>query len=121
VQACVGGSLAGLPCEADSDCPSSTCNTTTFANETANVVYTAGGTGDNVSTTATATVSFTSPYLTLYANSGNAKFRWIFNTATPIWIGTTTGKQSVLEADICLSQISNLCSPSCITNIRLEP
>jgi len=29
VQACVGGSLAGLPCEADADCPSGTCTGTT--------------------------------------------------------------------------------------------
>ena len=100
----------------------STCNTTTFANETNNVVYIAAGTGDNVSTTQTATVNFSSPYLTLTANSSNARFRWIYSTATPIGTGTGgTGRQSVLEEDICFSQSSSLCSPSCITNIRLEP
>jgi hypothetical protein len=110
-----------MSCTAAADCPGSTCNTTNFANETANVVYTAGGTGDNVSTTATATVNFAAPYLTLYANSSNAKFRWIFNTATPVWTGTQSNRMSVLEGDICFTQSASLCSPSCVTNIRLEP
>ena len=43
-------------------------------------------------------------------------------SATPVWSGNGgTGRQSVLEEDICFSQTSSLCSPSCLTNIRLEP
>jgi hypothetical protein len=119
---CNGGANANKSCTTAADCPSSTCNTTTFANETTNVIYTAAGTGDNVSTTQTATVNFATPYLVLKANSSNSRFRWIYSTATPVWSGNGgTGRQSILEEDICFIQASSLCSPSCITNIRLEP
>lgn len=118
---CNGGANANKSCSVAADCPSSTCNTTAFADETANVVYTAAGLGDNVSTTQTATVNFAAPFLSLKANTSNAKFRWIFNTATPVWTGTQSTKQSVLEEDLCFQQSASLCSPSCITNIRLEP
>lgn len=117
---CAGGTNANKSCTVTADCPGSTCTTTTFASETNNVVYTAAGTGDNVAVGTTAIATFSSPYITLPASSNYAKFRWIFNTATPVWVGSTASKQSILEGDVCFIQTSNLCTPACITNIKLE-
>jgi hypothetical protein len=118
---CNGGVDANRSCTVNADCPSSTCNTTTFSTENLNLVYSAPGLGANVSTSETATVDFSAASLTIPANSSNAKFRWIFSAITPVWAGSTSALESVLEADVCFAQGANLCSPSCITGIRLEP
>ena len=81
----------------------------TFSTELSNIVYTASGTGVNVSTTQTANITFATP-LTLPATSTTAKIRFIFSTTTPIWVGTGAGKQSVLEAGFSYQQTTGLCS-----------
>jgi len=91
----------------------------TFSNETSNIVYAAAVGGDSVSTTQTDTINLGTP-LSIPASSSSAKYRFIFSTITPVWAALPTAKKSVMEADFAFAQQGALCTPSSITNIRLE-
>jgi hypothetical protein len=91
-----------------------------FASETSDTVYTAAGSGDDVSTTQTATIDLSASPLGVPASSTSAKVRFIFSTSTPIWVGNPNAQKSVLEADFAFLQASGYCTAGELTGQKLE-
>jgi Tfp pilus assembly protein PilW len=92
--------------------------TGSFADETTNIVWTSPVPGGStVAAPSTSVTADFSPPLDLSGSStGLAKIRFIFDTTTPVWVGTQNNRQHTILGDFNFNQISSLCAPATVTS-----